>query len=536
YENTGNARFGRQTQIASDANGLTEIEVGDLDGDGDPDILAGSNSDNDLTWYENTGNATFGKEQLISNEMKNLQSVAMADLDDDGDPDVLSASYDDDKIAWYENLGGGNWGVQQVINSRANGAINVKTADVDGDGDQDVLSAAALDATVGWYENLDGKGNFGPYQQLPGFVLAAEWISAGDIDGDGDTDLMSAGYQDGKVRWYENRDGKGDFGNGVLVHEGAGANTVEPIDADGDGDLDLAVTLYSANDLLWFENMDGEGTFSDSRIVTVSLTRSEMIHIADFDGNGQDDIIATSRDQVFWYERDGDDWTSHSVTSKVTLPYDVHVEDLDQDGDMDIITASSYDSQLAWYQNLSDGVPIGDVTGDGNVDVMDIDRLCVAHRGGETDSLFDLNGDGFVNQDDTDHLITNLLKTTYGDSNLDKVFNSSDFVTVFRAGEYEDAVNGNSTWAEGDWNCDGDFTTRDLVTAFSAGGYVAAARPFAEGVATDVAARRLEGVPGKTGEQAQVDKTSSFSPRNGTPLAARPTTIDQVFRDSVFVS
>ena len=63
-----------------------------------------------------------------------------------------------------------------------------------------------------------------------------------------------------------------------------------------------------------------------------------------------------------------------------------------------------------------------------------------------------------------------------GDSNFDGVFNSSDLVLVFRAGEYEDDIPLNSTFEEGDWNGDGDFTTQDLVLAFQEGGYVAAAR------------------------------------------------------------
>jgi hypothetical protein len=64
-----------------------------------------------------------------------------------------------------------------------------------------------------------------------------------------------------------------------------------------------------------------------------------------------------------------------------------------------------------------------------------------------------------------------------GDSNHDGRFNSGDLVTVFQAGEYEDAVSGNSTFEEGDWNGDGDFNTGDLVFAFQAGTYVAAAIP-----------------------------------------------------------
>lgn len=68
-----------------------------------------------------------------------------------------------------------------------------------------------------------------------------------------------------------------------------------------------------------------------------------------------------------------------------------------------------------------------------------------------------------------------------GDSNGDGIFNSSDLVQVFRSGEYEDDIAGNSTFEEGDWNGDGDFTTLDLVSAFRLGGYVAAARSVHNG-------------------------------------------------------
>ncbi len=58
-----------------------------------------------------------------------------------------------------------------------------------------------------------------------------------------------------------------------------------------------------------------------------------------------------------------------------------------------------------------------------------------------------------------------------GDSNLDRVFNSSDLVKVFQYGEYEDGIANNSTWFEGDWNGDGDFDSSDLVLAFQLGHY-----------------------------------------------------------------
>jgi hypothetical protein len=59
-----------------------------------------------------------------------------------------------------------------------------------------------------------------------------------------------------------------------------------------------------------------------------------------------------------------------------------------------------------------------------------------------------------------------------GDANLDGRFDSADLLLVFQAGEYEDAVEDNSSFAEGDWNQDGDFTSSDLVWAFQTSRYI----------------------------------------------------------------
>jgi hypothetical protein len=117
----------------------------------------------------------------------------------------------------------------------------------------------------------------------------------------------------------------------------------------------------------------------------------------------------------------------------------------------------------------------GDFNQDGSVNAIDIDLLAAAIRSPSPDPAFDLTGDGLVNVADRDEMVTGILRTSYGDSNLDRLFNSSDLVKVFQAGKYEDGVAGNAGWAEGDWNGDGDFTTADLVLAFQSGGYVAGA-------------------------------------------------------------
>jgi hypothetical protein len=62
-----------------------------------------------------------------------------------------------------------------------------------------------------------------------------------------------------------------------------------------------------------------------------------------------------------------------------------------------------------------------------------------------------------------------------GDANHDGVFDSSDLVAVFQAGEYEDSVNNNSSWEDGDFNRDGDFNSADIIEAMQGGNYEAGA-------------------------------------------------------------
>ncbi|MCA9212479.1 MAG: lamin tail domain-containing protein [Planctomycetales bacterium] len=110
-----------------------------------------------------------------------------------------------------------------------------------------------------------------------------------------------------------------------------------------------------------------------------------------------------------------------------------------------------------------------DFDNDGDVDADDIDLLSLAAAIGDTS--FDLNNDGVTDEQDRTFLIESVLNTSFGDANLDGVFNSSDLVLVFQAGQYEDPIEGNSGWASGDWNGDGEFSTSDLVAAFQTGMY-----------------------------------------------------------------
>ncbi len=118
----------------------------------------------------------------------------------------------------------------------------------------------------------------------------------------------------------------------------------------------------------------------------------------------------------------------------------------------------------------------GDFNGDGQLDATDLELLSTKILGQANDTAYDVNADSKVDLSDRLQWVESLKKTWIGDANLDGKFDSADFVGVFAAGEYEDAVAGNSTWQEGDWNGDADFTSADFVSAFAGGGYEQGAR------------------------------------------------------------
>jgi hypothetical protein len=114
---------------------------------------------------------------------------------------------------------------------------------------------------------------------------------------------------------------------------------------------------------------------------------------------------------------------------------------------------------------------LGDFSGNGILDGEDVEMLKRASTLSVVEPFFDLNSDQIVDSKDLEHWVQVVKGTYFGDANLDGEFNSVDLVHLFQAGEYEDGIEGNSTWATGDWNADGEFSSADLVLAFQDGGY-----------------------------------------------------------------
>ncbi|MCB0455600.1 MAG: VCBS repeat-containing protein, partial [Aequorivita sp.] len=308
YKNLdGLGNFGGQNIIAELGDAI-HVHASDLDGDGDMDVLAVSYYFDMVVWYENLdGLGNFSNQKIISTQVDGAFSVIAADIDGDGDLDVLSGS-DNSGIAWYENLDGqGNFSASRIIYNTS-GSRSIEAVDMDGDGDMDVLSNSSSNSEwIFWIENMNGLGNFVSKHVIDNIGLYFNVIYAADVDNDDDMDVLSVSIGDNEIVWYENLDGMGNFGQiNTITHTLEDAWTVFASDSDNDGDIDVLSTSVEpfGGEIVWFENMDGMGSFGSKNVISSEHQFPRSVIATDIDNDGDMDVIASSQndDKIAWYE------------------------------------------------------------------------------------------------------------------------------------------------------------------------------------------------------------------------------------------
>jgi hypothetical protein len=407
----GGGEFSAESVITTSTDQAYSVAAADLDGDGDLDVLSGSSADNKVAWYENTdGQGSFGPQQLISAEINRFSafSVTAADLDGDGDMDVLTTSGSGpNRIAWYENTNGqGSFGPRQMINAAQSG-YSAMAVDLDGDGYLDVLSATWPDDRVAWYKNTNGEGSFGSRTTISILADSVSSVTAADVDGDGDMDVLSASAGEDNIAWYENTDGQGSFGPQQVISTLVDvAISVTAADMDGDGDMDVLSASAFDDKIAWYENTDGRGSFGSQQVVSSETDFATSVTVADMDGDGDLDVLSASQDddKIAWYENtdgQGNFGSQQVISALANGAQSVIAADLDGDGDLDILSASYFDDKVAWYENKSPAPSITSPVSAVTVNTPHINLTGNAVAGATINVYSDADDNGLIDGIDT---------------------------------------------------------------------------------------------------------------------------------------
>jgi hypothetical protein len=297
-------------------NGASNLVLGDVDGDGDLDLLTANYYTNSVSVRLNNGAGIFTA-PAASEVPVGIGPVdlVVGDVDGDGDLDLLTANTNSPAtVSVRLNNGAGvftaptNGTVSMASSANAlNSADALVLGDIDGDGDLDLLTANGLPGTVSIRLN-DGAGNFTiPAVAANGTVtnLGAYTLAVGDVDGDGDLDLLTANYgttflagASGSLVNVLLNNGAGVFAapaGAPTILAGRNANKLVLGDVDGDGDLDL-LTANNGDRTASVRLNNGAGMFAPPTIAangTIDVGGTAYrIAVGDLDGDGDLDLIA----------------------------------------------------------------------------------------------------------------------------------------------------------------------------------------------------------------------------------------------------
>jgi len=238
------------------------IAIGDLNGDGKPDLVAADDFISAVSVLLGNGDGTFGPNRYYETGHQ-PRSASIGDVNGDGKLDIVTASQGAEAVSVLLGNGDGTFGPKNDY--AAGGSPQwVAIGDLNGDGKPD-LATANGNTFPGTVSVLlgSGDGSFGPKSDfVTGY--SAWFVAIGDLNADGKPDLATANYYVNTVSVLLGN-GDGSFGPNSDYGTGDAPSCVAIGDLNGDGKPDLAVASYNSSAV---SVLSGTGTGPSERRTT----------------------------------------------------------------------------------------------------------------------------------------------------------------------------------------------------------------------------------------------------------------------------
>ncbi|MCI0393217.1 MAG: carbohydrate-binding family 9-like protein [Acidobacteria bacterium] len=325
--------------------------VGDLNGDGKIDLLAGGQRGGGLVWYENPS----WTKRVIDSARKIGTDVEVADIDRDGKVDVIAIT--GDGLIWYKNP---DWKAHTIEKDTLH---DIEIADFDGDGDMDMAGR-----NQGAFAPSGGETLFFYRQESPNSwtrrtlsIPDGEGLKVADIDRDHDPDVIVNGA------WYENSgDIMGSWPRHAYSTTWTHHNTyIDVGDINGDGRPDIVLSPSELKGqsyrISWFESPPSakSGRWRENVIEADVEAVYHFVGVGDFNRDGALDVAAAEMQQgddpdevkIYINGGGGRRWTKQVIATAGS--HSMRIADIDNDGYPDLFGANhqGHKVELWWNDN-----------------------------------------------------------------------------------------------------------------------------------------------------------------------------------------
>jgi hypothetical protein len=378
--NRGSGIFETPIQYRPMVESLTIVHVGvaaaDLDGDARPEIIVPRGSELEFPILWNDGHGEFTRQSLAHSGAPVLQVRAF--LDGAGAPTSFAALVPGGVLI-YRGGEGIATPERSYSTSVWNETASLAAVDATGDGLEDLLVLG--DRSPVLLRQLGVKGQFSGVPALTAGIRPQR-VVAGDIDGDGNPDIVAASATS-KELWVYWGGSAGAF-RGVRVEPYDPklflSSHLEVKDVDGDGAMDLL-----AAGVAYLGSGGQELTRSDEWL---SYRDAENVTVDDLDGDSIADLAVNLSRRISLYRWQGTRWETKQVISLDYTPDDVPAVDLDGDGSLELVVrfrdhARIFKSSATWkYEEVGSATfklwlidrrsLRSDLDGDGREDLISI--------------------------------------------------------------------------------------------------------------------------------------------------------------------